>query len=277
MSQHTSHFSIMDENFKFNHSYIPSPNNNDFCFHTHDNTEILFIKRANGCHVIEDREYPLSELDLVLVPPATYHHLRFYDNSPYERYNVICTSEFYSDIDIQKVYRNITVINCTHHNIITDIFKKADYYVQVLPPKDCKQVLKLLIKELFFNLSIYDGTAGTQPNFVSSTLSRAIEFINENLYNIETVSDVSNALYITDSYLYEIFKTQLKTSPKKYITAKRLHSAKNALSNGEKPMEVYGKFGFGDYASFYRSYVRFFGHSPSEEKEAKFTDAKFGM
>ena len=277
-SENINHFSISSDNFIFNHSHIERIPMETFKFHTHDTVELLFIKKINGCHIVEDKEYRLTGLDLVVVPPATYHTVKFYDtDSPYERYDIMCSSEIYKGIDIEKIYRNITVINCAHHNIITDIFSKADYYHSVMDTESFINISKLLIRELLYNLTIYDGAEKIQPHFVSPTLSKALEYINNNLYTIESVSQISKALYITDSYLFEIFKNQMKTSPKKYITAKRLHAARDAIAGGEKPTEIYGKFGFGDYASFYRSYVRFFGHAPSQERDLKFIGAKFGI
>lgn len=270
-------FSIHNEHFVFNHSYVAENPPENFFPHTHDSPEILFIVRADACHVIEGKEYKLAPMDLVVVPPAAYHCIKPYSNAPYERYDIICSPEILDGANVEKIYRNINVINCARHDIITDIFRKTDYYANVLERENFERIARLLICEIFCNLGIYDNTENASPNYVSATLSEALKYINDNLYTIDSVSQISKKLYVTDSYLFELFKTQLKTSPKKYITAKRLHAARGAILCGGKPTEVFGRFGFGDYASFYRSYTRFFGHSPSHEKEYKFTGAKFGI
>lgn len=269
------YFNIKKESFVFNHIRISETNPDDYFIHTHDVPELFYIVEVSGCHIIEDKEYRLSGGDLIIVPPATYHSIKLSPGSTYERYNICFEPEILGDIDVDKIYKNISVINCAGHSRLPDIFKKTDFYAKCLSQNDFSDMVKLVIKEIFCNLSVYDGTFDIEPKYLSPILSKAIEYINKNLYSIESVSEVSESLYIAESYLFKIFRTQLKTSPKKYILSKRLHSAKKEIILGAKPTEVFSKIGFNDYASFYRSYLNFFGHSPSQEKYFGFTNEKF--
>ena len=93
-----------------------------------------------------------------------------------------------------------------------------------------------------------DGLPSRNP-----MLSKAIAYIRANLFTIRSISEISDSLFITESYLFEIFKTTLHISPKKYITAKR------ELDPGAAPTQIYQKMGFSSYAAFYRSYTAFSG------------------
>jgi len=119
------------------------------------------------------------------------------------------------------------------------------------------------------------ATIEIPADIIGKTLNEAIDYINKHLYDIESVTEISSSLFITDSYLYEIFKNQLKTSPKKYINSKRLHAARREIILGARPSDACNTVGFHDYASFYRSYTRFFGHSPSQEKNYGWSYEKF--
>ena len=235
--------------------------------------ELLFIKQIDGCHVVEDREYPLSGMDLIIVPPAVHHGIKLYSDSPYERYD-ICFDPGLPGEKFDRIYNTVTVLNCTENRIINEIFRKADYYSEVLRDEEFESVSKLLITEIFYNILTLDRSDSIPPIISNPILSKAIEYINRNIFTISSVSEISDALYVTESYLFGIFKKQLHTSPKKYINAKRLHAARNAISMGEKPSEVCAKVGFGDYTSFYRSYFKFFGHSPSQGHEIPFNGEK---
>ena len=234
--------------------------------HTHDFVELTYVIEADGFHAPEDREYKLKKHDLVITPPYTYHRMKLKPSSTYERYNLTIHSDFIKGIDITDIFNKINVINCTSLPRITDIFKKTDYYRENLNDSQFEDIAVMLIKEIFYNLSILNHDDANAPYYVNAILSKAIDYINSNLSTIESVSEISKHLYITDSYLFEIFKKHLKTSPKKYITEKRLYIAKNKISMGNKPSEVYTEVGFSDYATFYRNYVTLFGHSPSKEK-----------
>lgn len=266
-------FNIMGENFKFNHIYNKSPNPDSFVLHTHDTPELLFIKQIDGCHIVEDREYPLSGMDLIIVPPAVHHGIRLYSDAPYERYD-ICFDPGLPGEKFDRIYNTVTVLNCAENRIINEIFRKADYYAEVFSGEEFESVSKLLITEIFYNILTLDRSESIPPIISNPILSRAVEYINRNIFTIRSVSEISDALYVTESYLFGIFKKQLHTSPKKYINAKRLHAARSAISMGEKPSEVFSRVGFGDYTTFYRSYVNFFGHAPSHENEAPFSGGK---
>lgn len=100
-------------------------------------------------------------------------------------------------------------------------------------------------------------------------------FEGAHLFTIRSISEISDSLFITESYLYEIFKSPLHISPKKYITAKRLLTAKREPDLGAAPTRIYQKTGFSSYAAFYRSYTAFFGHAPSKEKLETFSGRKY--
>lgn len=266
-------FDISGENFKFNHVHTSVPDPAKFALHTHDVPELLFIKQIDGCHIVEDREYPLSGMDLIIVPPAVHHTIKLYSDSPYDRYD-ICFDPGLPGEKFDRIFNTITVLNCSENRIINEIFRKADYYAEVFPKEEFESVSKLLITEVFYNILTLDSSDSISPIISNPILSKAVEYINQNIFTISSVTEISDALYVTESYLFGIFKKLLHTSPKKYINAKRLHAARSAIAMGEKPSEVFSRVGFGDYTSFYRSYVNFFGHSPSRENDAPFNGEK---
>ena len=95
-------------------------------------------------------------------------------------------------------------------------------------------------------------------------LSDALSYIADNLFTIDSVGAIADALHVTESYLFRLFREELNTSPKKYVTDKRLLAAQAMLRLGQRPSEVYAECGFSDYTSFFRSYKRFFGIAPSK-------------
>ena len=74
---------------------------------------------------------------------------------------------------------------------------------------------------------------------------------------------------VTESYLYRLFKNELRLTPKKYIMQKRLLYAENLIMRGSRPTDIYAECGFKDYTTFYRNYTTSFGHSPSERDGRK--------
>ena len=268
MSFRKTYYTYISNNLRIQHvaNYNLDISGKYYQPHTHELAELTYIIEADGYHAPEDREYKLKKHDLVITPPFTYHRMNLKKGSVYERYNLTIHSDFIKDIDLTHVFQTINVINCTSLPRITDIFKKTDFYWEHLNETQFEDIAVMLVKEIFYNISILNNDVSNVPFYVNPILSKAIDYINSNLHSIKSISEISAKLYITDSYLYEIFKKHLKTSPKKYITSKRLHIAKNGIISGKKPTEVFSKVGFSDYTSFYRNFTTFFGYPPSKEQ-----------
>ena len=91
-------------------------------------------------------------------------------------------------------------------------------------------------------------------------LQKAIDYIEQRLFSDLSVEEICSELFVTKSHLHHVFKNELGTTPKKYITEKRLILAKREITAGEKPTSVFRHCGFQDYTTFYRADKLFFGN-----------------
>lgn len=249
-----------------NHLKYVSPKKDAMAIHTHNDYELLYILNGDVSHVIENRKYKLKKDDLVIIKPNSYHFVQIDSSKDYERYNILFNPTSLGINNIDLLPKDIEIINCKHRPIITELFKKTDYYSSVLKNEEFKDMLSMIIKELIYNLSLSD--IGEDPALwenIHPLISKAITEINENLFTINSIEEIANKLSVSESYLYRIFKKELKTTPLKYLTEKRLLIAQNLIACGKKPTEVYSECGFLDYTSFYRGFVKLFGYSPSKE------------
>ena len=253
------------------HHTVSSADEGDlFTLHTHSVSELMFFVRGKANQMVEDRLYELRRNDLVYVKPTVHHRVDPDLSSEYERYVFMFDPEIIKGIPGTSVFDNTTVINCSQERVITEIFKKFDYYCLNFPEEDFYQLAKLLLREIFYNLSL-SMSLPPENRFetpFSPILSRALQYINSNLYTIKSVSEISEKMHITDSYLYSLFRQQLRTTPKKYISDKRLLAARKAIILGRRPTEIYQEFGFAEYSTFYRSFVGLFGYPPSNKASA---------
>lgn len=259
--------------FAYSHNTISNIKKGAFSMHTHNGYELILIKKGDVTHVVEDRKYKLSKNDLIIIRPSLYHYIQVNGTTDYERYNILINENAFKIDKLDEISKEIEVINLSSNPTALELFNKIDFYKQNLNENEFKQVSILLIKELFFNLSIYKEK-NKQYSALSPILSQALSYINENLFTIKSVEEIAKRLFVSSSFLFRIFKKELKTSPKKYINDKRLLSAQNLLCLGKTPMEIFEECGFNDYTAFYRSYVNFFGYPPSKEKTQNFLSVK---
>jgi AraC-like DNA-binding protein len=122
-----------------------------------------------------------------------------------------------------------------------------------------------LFAALCLNLLLFPPGRQREEEALSPLLTRALDYMNRNLFTIQSVDEVARALFVSPSYLYAQFRSCLHQSPKKYIQDKRLLAAQRMLRAGGKPAAVSRECGFREYTTFYRGYTALFGHSPSAE------------
>ncbi len=247
------------ESFVFRHSVSTD---DYFSSHSHNQIELLLIEQGDVYHVIEDKRYPLRKNDLVVIRPAVFHYIDRVSDAPYERYDVQFPLSWVSDLDAERIFETLAVVPCAEKGILCQTVKKMEYYYRTYPEKDFLALAQMLMREIFYNLA-REGVAAEQVYAVQDGLfSRALAYINAHLHTLKDVSEVSDTLHVSESYLYRLFRQNLRVTPRQYVTDKRLLEAQTALGEGEKPTRICYDVGFGEYSTFYRCYKQKFGHSP---------------
>ena len=120
------------------------------------------------------------------------------------------------------------------------------------------------MSELFYYISVFPQPLSKNGKTLSPIISKALKYANDNLCTITDIGEIAESLFVSESYLFRLFREELHQTPKKYIMEKRLLLAEKMISSGEKAVSVCKQCGFGDYTTFYRNYTAFFGHSPSK-------------
>ncbi len=246
----------------FNHTQQQIEKPHEYASHVHDAYELIYIVRGNPTYTIEDKSYNVQNGDIIIARPFAHHCLTL-KKGKYERYNILFDAQRLYDTDIVTATEKNDIFHCNFNTTVDNVFQRLQRY-QIDFPEDFGKLLYLLLSELFCCLTHINDTAAP---VINSTMAQAIAYINDNLFTIENIAQISNALYISETYLFRIFNEHLKISPKKYINEKRLLAAKQRIASGEKPTSVYLACGFNDYTVFYRNYVKMFGISPSQKNE----------
>lgn len=252
--------------FECNHRKISKIEPTRFSLHAHNNYEIILFLKGNATHVVENRKYKLSKNDLIIIKPSTYHFIQIDDVCDYERFDIIFSESSHKKHIIDRVLEKLEIVNISSNPIALDIFSKFDFYRQKLNEKEFNEVAVLLLRELFYNLSLFNDRVIT-PTSLSPILSQTLSYINDNLTTLKGINEIASKVFVTPSYLFRMFKSEIKTSPKQYILEKRLLLAQNLILIGKSSSEAAEKSGFNDYSNFYKNYIKFFGHSPSKEKK----------
>lgn len=263
MKKRSIHMEIPDT-IKYNHYLRKTPSERSFSGHSHNLYEMLYVLSGDATLVIEDKKHKLKSGDLIITRPSKYHFIQIDSEADYERHNVLFDHKKLG-IDMSMLPCELDVVNIKKGSIISDIFDKLDYYCESFGKNEFPKIARLLIQEIIYNLSLVEEREDEHFSVINPLLSKALAYIGENLFTIKDISEVAQAVFVTESYLFRLFKRELLKSPKKYITEKRLLYAQNQLKKGKKPTDVSAACGFDDYTTFYRNYSLLFGRAPSFE------------
>lgn len=233
--------------------------------HCHNAYELIFFLGGTANYLIEGMNYSLKKYDLVITRPSNYHNIDIDAEKKYNRINILVLAAPELTKLLNELPHNLEVVNCADMPIVISCFEKMDLYNKQLPHDDFLIMLNNLLTEVCYNLLIHDSKENTEPKPASQTIIDALKYINENLFTIADVKDVCEHVFVSETHFFRLFKREMRTSPKKYVTTKRLIYAQKLLRSGEKPTEVADLCGFNNYVSFYQRYVDFFGYAPSEE------------
>lgn len=228
--------------------------------HVHDTWELIYVKAGQVAYQSEGRYYIVEGGSCIFTRPGVLHTLIFLDKSIYDRYVLHLNSSLFVTLP------NLPeVIDLSKNQIVQDLFHKMDYYAAYLEGDLLESVLIRLTEEAVLNFKILSHQY--PENYIANPIiTQAIAYITEHLRDNISLDELCAHLHITKSYLHRLFLEHLQLSPGRYITAKRLEQARMDIRAGSKPAKVYSLWGFQDYCTFYRNYVRHFGYPPSQEQ-----------
>ncbi len=252
----------------YDHKICREPTKKAFPHHTHGACELLYFVRGEASYYIEGRIYKLSPGDLLLVRSALHHALLIESDEPYERYDIMFDEDLFSKEIARCIPESREVISCAEYPAVKEIFSRMDRYAEKLDTELVGGAYSACLYELLCNFVI--GTASEkvlEAETGNPIITTALKYIEENLTSALTVESIASSLYITKSYLHQLFTDNLHTTPKKYITEKRLLLARREILCGKSPTVIYLECGFSDYTTFYRNYKTAFGVSPSSERK----------
>ena len=102
----------------------------------------------------------------------------------------------------------------------------------------------------------------------SSTAELIISYIQDNIYNNLTISDICNKFFMGKSRLYKLFDEYVGEGPIEYYSKLKMTEAKKMLLHEEIPVTgISDKLGYSSIHNFSRAFKKAFGISPVEYRK----------
>lgn len=249
--------------------------------HSHDYFEFYFFLSGDVDIHIDEKDYPLKNGDMILIPPKVRHYLNVKSaDHPYQRFVFWISEEYYNNLvshsnDYSYLidYAAQTKTYVYHFDVLafnsiqSMIFSMIEELHSNRYGKDLK--LSLCVSDLLFflNRGIYEMTNPNTKKEVQSLYQAITAYIEDHIEEELTLDSIAKEFYVSKFHISHVFKENLGLSVHQYIIKKRLQICRDAILSNTAISEAYLSCGFKDYSSFYKAFKKEYGVSPKEYKE----------
>lgn len=241
--------------------------------------KIFYIVSGQKKFHIDDEVYDVKPGDLFLLNQREYHYFSQV-NMEESQERIVCF--IYPDY-LKALSSDATDLTACFHNDSgfrhkLSLKEKEQtqllHYIQKLSQseeygQDVFDLSVFLEMMVYVNRIVHSrqhaGQEGTMMhNSQSRQLKEIMAYINLHITEDISIEQISDAFFISPSYLCRMFKNGTGTTIHRYITANRITLAKDLLSAGHSCQEACNASGFKDYNGFWKSFVKLVGVSPAK-------------
>lgn len=264
-------YSYRDSDLYTHHSRTVKPSSDEFPMHAHEWLEVLYFISGSGTYLVEGNQYPLEPGDIFILRPAEMHKLDIDPDIPYERIVIHFSPELLRSLDPEgNLLRPFYDRPIGQMNRYSSAHDPGRLLATAFAGFDFGQVSDVrlnLVGRLILLLTVMDGLHGkTQTHApVEGLAGQILAHVNEHLFEDISLQSIADTFYRSPSQISRIFNQATGTSMWKYVTIKRLMTARSLIQGGEPAAIAATACGFSEYSSFYRAYKAQFGHSPKED------------
>ena len=235
-------------------------------WHNHSFYEIMFFESGESEHAIENNRYIVKGGDVLLIKPYRHHfeHTRIAVRS-----SLFCIGFFAEAISnaaaAEELFKRGEHITVGTNSVFAELIYALKNKISD-SPENSFPFLKSIIEAALYALLDCSSLSASDYRIKGGVVGKITEYVNLNFSKIQTLSDISEPLFFSKSYVRDAFKKEMGIGIMQYVRNKKVVKAHERIKKGEKPTEIYADCGFSTYSSFYRAFISYFGFSPKSKK-----------
>ena len=269
-------FEIYYYNDTFQNSHYYNVNS-----HVHNYYEFYFFLEGNVTMNIEGALHALKPGDVIIIPPNISHYAILNDEHiPYRRFVFWISIDYCNNLlqlSPDYVYlmqhARVTKHYIFHYDVIgfntlqSKVFRLIEELHSNRFGRDAKITLCANDLILHLNRSVYEMEHPKSQHEQQHLYQNLLLFIEDHLDEELTLDRLAEQFFVSKYHIAHVFKENLGLSIHQFITKKRLRMCQEAILSQTTISNIYLKYGFKDYSSFFRAFKKEFGMSPKEYRE----------
>lgn len=238
---------------------------------SHNVYELTFVDNGRLDTTVDGVDYKLEAYDLIIYGKNKFHtqqisgdfscsYLTIIFEMASEEIDVICNRIFHCRKELYRVLKNFS------QNISLDI-----PYSKNLVLNNLHEILIRLLQYDYLDVEDSKLPKESYQYFQNQLLENIVSYIDNTICEPISVEDICNKFAISRSSLQTLFKNNLNTTPKKYISDLKLAKSKLIIKENKYTIsEIAFMLGFSSIHYFSRAFTQHFDISPSEYAQKVF-------
>ncbi len=238
----------------------------------HSHFELTFVDNGTLKTDIENKSFNLNSYDLIFYGPNQLHSQQVASDKPCSYLTLI--------FDLQCVdYSNLLnrTFSCSrdHYQILNKFIHASSSSASY-----SKELMLVYLQELILLLLQGDQIESKAINpirqhFENEMLEEILSYIHDRFFQSLTVEEICLHFSISRSSLQHLFKSNLKTTPKKYINDLKLEKSKLLIKEEKYTLsEIALMLGFNSIHYFSRKFTQTFSINPSDYAKKVYDESK---
>ena len=239
--------------------------------HSHAFTELFYVRDGRGEFLLEDKIYPISKDDLIIVNPHI-NHTEISKGTPPLSYFTVGVEGVCFSFNDQKEYR---IFNCRKkeadllfyfNSLFQELDKQSEGYEKI-----CNYLLHILILQLQrITDSPFELITAQHPSKECAYIKR---YLDSNYSESITLDHLSALSHLNKYYLSHEFTKYYGISPMNYLSRKRIDVCKELLENTDYGIsDIAHLVGFSSQSYLSQSFRKSCGMTPGTYRKLKKKD-----
>ncbi|MBQ9251495.1 MAG: helix-turn-helix domain-containing protein [Clostridia bacterium] len=252
--------------------------NGTYAMHSHPFYEMIYTISADVEFMIEDHPYRVGDHTLVAIPPRIRHGVLVNTDRTYERFTLhfdeACLSverrvllqevlpKHLFDTDQSRgeacIWRNMD-----HSGLLQCL--EAMETLHLANTETAGMLLPIYVESVLATLYTAQQTQGrpaAHSPHANTIQQELVLWVEQHYTESFTLESLAERFYLSRGYVNTLFQQATGTTVKAYVQKRRMSYVQMLLSAGLSAAQAANRAGFEDYTTFYRAYVRTYGHPP---------------
>lgn len=238
--------------------------------------EITYIISGQGIFRLDEVDYIVNEGDIFISPLNRNHSIKaskdstlrftyigfnFNEDSNREGYGFL--KDFYRS-ELQNVHvKDKAGVLFPFFRSLEEFYRKNIGF-HMMVESYIKQIL-ILTRRSFSEKEVPALPPDTSGTSVGNTIYSIIRYIDDNIFEIQRVSEISSALTYNPSYISNLFKKKMGMTIQQYINSKKIEKATELLKYGKFSVtHVAEQLNYTSVQNFCRAFTNIMKVSPSQ-------------